>query len=322
MPPHTQRQTSVVPSARRPLPLPVPPIEAETLKSYLRRVTESNLLRPDWLSKLSRKSRFVVDLIEITGFTERSLLSALPELRTPQLIKDWPHLVGLVSKRAGVRSACTHCVAARSRTRNRRQAVTVFACHEELVCLTHQRWVGSYGLRCTAHEQFSVSRCPDIALANLAHRRLIKKWGRGPAFSCFTASLICFSTWAEWPAVCRAPDIQHRKSALGISDDEAPLTPRQIAAWYPNAVALAELILTQRHELVGKRYRSADVLAEGLIRLRSIVPGLSPSGAYDPFRYAILAEPEVLPTEVEVMPGRRNAARHVMDACSALMPNT
>lgn len=323
MPTHTERQTPETLSARRcrrPLPLAVSPIEAETLKSYLQRVTESNLLRPEWLSKLSRKCRFVRELVEITGFSERALVSALPELRTPQTIKDWPHLVGLVSKRAGVRSACVHCIAARTSARNRRPAITVFASHEQLVCPTHQRWVGSSNLKCSANKQFSLGHCPDITHANRAHRSLIRRWGRGPTYSCFIAALVCFHTWSDWPVVRRAPDICRRRAALGISDDEPPLTARQIAAWYPNAVDLAEIIMAARHELVGSQYGFANVLAEGLTQLQSVVPGLSPSGAADPFRYAILAELEWPPTEVEVMPGRHNASRRVPDTGRVFIP--
>ena len=139
---------------RQRLPVPVSPMCSETLNSYLRRVTDQNLLRPGWLSQLSRQPHFVADLVELTGLTERGLVAALPELRTPHAVKRWPHLVGHVSKRAGIRSACRHCAAAQ--TQSRSQAVTVFASHEQVLCTVHQQWTGSSALRCDAQQQFSV----------------------------------------------------------------------------------------------------------------------------------------------------------------------
>ena len=111
--------------SQRRLPVPLSPMKSETLKSYLRRLTDQNLLRPGWLPRLARHRHFVADLVELTGFTERGLVAALPELRTPQAVERWPHLVGHVSKRASTRSARTHCAAAK--THGRTEVVTVFA---------------------------------------------------------------------------------------------------------------------------------------------------------------------------------------------------
>lgn len=304
MPPPTELQPTLAVSSRQyrqRLPLPVSPMGSETLNSYLRRVTERNLLRTGWLSQLSRQPHFVADLIELTGLTERGLVTALPELRNLQVLQRWPHLVGRASKQAGIRYACTHCVA--TRTRSRAQAVTVFASHEQVLCTVHQQWTGSSELKCAPHEQFSVRTCPDIADANRAHLGLIRRWGRGSAYSCFTAAVTCFSMWSGWPAVSRAPDIKQRRERLDIPHDAPPLTPRQVAAWYPSAVALTEIIVSLRHE-GPKRGRSsaAKVVAKGLVQLHNVVPGLSPSGASDPFRQAILAELHTPPSEVEVAP--------------------
>ncbi|SIN58724.1 Uncharacterised protein [Mycobacteroides abscessus subsp. abscessus] len=63
---------------RQRLPVPVSPMCSETLNSYLRRVTDQNLLRPGWLSQLSRQPHFVANLVELTGLTERGLVAAAP----------------------------------------------------------------------------------------------------------------------------------------------------------------------------------------------------------------------------------------------------
>lgn len=159
-------------------------MKSETLKSYLRRLTDQNLLRPGWLPRLARHRHFVADLVELTGFTERGLVAALPELRTPQAVERWPHLVGHVSKRASTRSACTHCAAAK--THGRTEVVTVFASHEQVICTAHQQWTGSSALRFPVQEQFSVRNCVDVSDAHREHLQLIRRWGRGP---CIAASL-------------------------------------------------------------------------------------------------------------------------------------
>jgi len=303
-----ERSSTVAEGVRRGrqrLPVPVSPMCSETMNSYLRRVTDQNLLRPGWLSQLSRQPHFVANLVELTGLTERGLVAALPELRTPHAIKRWPHLIGHVSQRAGIRSACRHCAAAQ--TQSRSQAVTVFASHEQVLCAVHQQWTGSSALRCDAQQQFSVRLCPDIARAHRQHRSLIRRWGRGPTYSGFTAAVTCFSVWSGCPAVSRAPDIQQRRRRLGVPEEAPSTLPRQAAAWYPSAVALTDVIISLRHKAAeGRKSPAATVIAEGLVRLQSIIPGLSPSGASDPFRQAVLGELHTPPDEVEVVPSNRS----------------
>lgn len=308
MPLDAERSSTVPEGARhgrQRLPVPVSPMCSETLNSYLRRVTEQNLLRPGWLSQLSRQPHFVADLVELTGLTERGLVAALPELRTPHAITRWPHLAGHVSTRAGSRSACKHCAA--SQTQHRNQAVTVFASHEQVLCCRHQQWTGSPVLECSPQQQFSVRNCPDIAGANRQHRGLIRRWGRGSTYSCFTAAVTCFSLWSSWPAVYRAPDIQRRRERLDVRDEAPPTTPRHAATWYPCAVALTDVIISLRHEATkGRRSSAAKVVENGLIQLQGIVPGLSSSGASDPFRQALLGELHTPPDEVEVVSSNRS----------------
>lgn len=308
MPLHPDRSSTVpkcVRRGRQRLPVPVSPMSSETLNSYLGRVTDQNLLRLGWLSQISRQPHFVADLAELTGLTERGLVAALPELRTPQAIERWPYLVGHVSRHAGIRFACRHCAAALTRTRSR--AVTVFASHEQVLCSVHQQWTGSSVLKCEFQQQFSVRNCPDIAVAHRQHRGLIRRWGRGSTYSCFTAAVTCFSLWSGWPAVYRAPDIRRRRERLDVCDEDPPTAPRHAATWYPCAVELTDVIISLRHEAAkGRRSSAAKVVEKGHIQLQGIVPGLSSSGASDPFRQAILGELHTPPDEVEVAPSSRS----------------
>lgn len=172
----------------RQLPLQVRPIAAETLECYLARVCARNLLAVTSLQKFSRRPGFRGTLAEFTGYSERRLASALPELREPSDVELWPHLVGKPSKNAKVRPACTFCVAARL---GEQRHIPVFASHEQLICATHQRWVGNAEIGRNHEQQFSIMICPDILRANRAHTRLIQRWGRGLARASFDSAFTC-----------------------------------------------------------------------------------------------------------------------------------
>ncbi|WP_100521044.1 hypothetical protein [Mycobacteroides abscessus] len=270
------------------LPVQIAPITAETLVSYLQRLTDRNLLRPQWLSELSHQPHFGTTLAQLTGLSEKHLASALPELRSTGTVQMWPHLIGQVSAGAGSRPACTHCAAAR--TGDRTTLVTVFACHEQLICHSHRRWIGCPDLKCTPTAQFSLQHCPDIVTANRQHQRLIKQWGRGPVRASFVAAVRCFSLWARWPVVIRAPDISTRWARLGITQQAQPLGPAEVAAWYPNAVAVTQIILSHRRHVLTAELTRPAIVASALTQLHEVIAGLSPGGAADPFRQAIFGE--------------------------------
>lgn len=283
---------------RRCLPIPLSPIESETLRSYLRRLTDTNLLKPQHLFSLSRQPKFLDTLRDRTGLTERQLVSALPEVRSSATLERWPHLIGRPSAKAGTRPACTHCIVRRLGREG--CTITVFASHEQLVCHTHRRWLGSAELKCPAPNQFSVARCPDIAVANRKHRVLIQKWGREFVRASFADAVACMSTWARWSVVTQATDISHRWAQLGVREDLTPLEPPEIAAWYPNAVAITEIILAQNHRYSTAGSMSQDIINDGIARLQGVIAGLLPSGAWDPFRRAIVTDyREISGQEVE-----------------------
>jgi hypothetical protein len=75
----------------------------------------------------------------------------------------------------------------------------------------------------------------------------------------------------------QAEDIKYRWSQLGIRKESTPLEPPEFASWYPNAVSLTEVILTQRQQISTAGALTRDIAADGMARLQEIIPGLSPS---------------------------------------------
>lgn len=289
---------------------------AETLHSYLDRVTDQNFLRPGLLRDLAKGAGFAATLSTLTGYSKRHLVFALPELRTPASMRMYPQLAGEVSSCAGKRPACQQCVAARLGTDER---VTVFASHEQLICPTHRRWLGNGALKCPRPHQFSIEACPEITAANLQHKRMITNWGRGPTHASFLDAVTCLSTWSRWPIVMNAPDIRQRWDSLGITDETPPLSPAEIAAWYPNAVSLTRLILIQRQEIKNARKMNRDIAITSVERLRrEIIEGLATSGAFDPYRYALTSDRIEPDTEVEA-PARPPKLTH--DSAQRLNPD-
>lgn len=119
--------------------------------------------------------------------------------------------------------------------------------------------------------------------ANVRHRRLITKLGRAPVLAAFRDAVVCLVAWSRWPVVLRAPDIAERWTHLGITEEMRPNTPREVAAWYPNAVALAALILSQVREVDLAGGMTLDIAARGVERLRAeVIGGLIPGGAWNP----------------------------------------
>lgn len=293
--PRAAHNAGPVPCRR--LPLQIRPMTAETLRSYLGRVERANYLSPNRLQAQSRTPGFLSALSASTGYSEHHLVAALPELRTRDVLTAWPHLIGEVSASAGTRPACTLCVATRLRANER---VVVFTTHEQLICATHHRWLGNDWLQCSREEQFSVAACPDVEVAHRKHRILIKRQGRESVKASFFDAATCLSKWSRWPATVRVKDIRRRWTQFGITDEDQPLTPREVAAWYPNAVSLTEVILLLRQQKRAAGRMTQEIWDQGIKLLqRVVVPGLTPSGASDPFRYAITNDRERSDKEVE-----------------------
>jgi hypothetical protein len=282
----------------RQLSISIRPFTAETISSYLGRISDRNLLRASATARIAKSPQRLQVLAAMTGLGEQHLVSALPELRSLEALQTWPHLLGEVSAAAGARSACTSCVSARSSG----EKVTVFAKHEDLICPTHRRWLGSQELKCGSDEQFLLRDCVEVAAANVRHKLLISRWGRGQVRACFYDAMGCMTRWARWPLLIYSEPIRRRWRALGITEDDRPLLPREVASLYPNAVALTELILQQRKEIAEAGRLTPLITHRGrAVLLRDIV-GFSTDGAWDNFHIALLADRPEPDNEVEQMP--------------------
>lgn len=282
----------------RRLLVPVKPMPAETLHSYLYRVTEENHLFPGWLPRLAKKPGLLLKLAVLTGYSDHQLVAMLPELRSPFHLRYWPHLIDTPSARASSRAPCGHCQAVRLGGID--AAVSVYATHEQVICHRHHRWIGTHRIKCAVHEQFSIASCPEIITANRHHTRLITQWGRGPTRACFDDAMQCMMAWSRWTTVVADPDIQRRWKLLGVTEETPPLRPPEIAAFYPNAVALTELILKLRHRIAGAGRMTTEIAAYSVEMLSTmVIAGLTPSGAGDPFRQALTDERPEPATEAE-----------------------
>jgi hypothetical protein len=279
------------------LPITVAPLNGETLPSYLKALTRRNYLRPGWLTQQVRGAEGAPRLARLTGYPTAHLISALPALRTPASLHRHPHLLGTASARAPTRPACRRCLAAHRRAG---EAVTVHAGHQQVLCTRHRRWLGAGLLHCPAAQQFSIGLCPEILRAHRWHRILLRRWGAGPTAAAFTDAWVCVSQWSRWPAVTADPGVQSRWQAFGITDVDRPLGPREVAALYPNTVALTGLLLDQRRQIAAEGAVTAEIMQHGLaILARRVFTGLQPGGAADLFRHAVLAQRPDPDTELE-----------------------
>lgn len=99
------------------------------------------------------------------------------------------------------------------------------------------------------------------------------------------------------------PGLRHRRAALGLGHDGAPLSPPDIAAWYPNAVKLTQLILHQRRDVAAAGRMTREIAQRGQDWLAThVIVGLRPSGAWDVYRRTIGSQPFDGDSEVEQAP--------------------
>ncbi|WP_411815453.1 hypothetical protein [Gordonia sp. SND2] len=264
-----------------PLPFRVRPLQCETTKSFRERIATRNHISASAWPLNSRGSELKSVLARLASIKPVALVTALPELRSASDIAEYPHLAGMVAASAPIRPACQLCVAARD---SQAAGATVFASHEQVICYRHSRWTGGGTLRCSANEQFSVSSVPEVPSANVRHHRLIARFGRGAVHTTFHDALSAMLYWHDWSVFARDPGISHRRQALGLPPDIHGHNPRDIAAWYPNAVAMTELVLRQILAIRATSAPDPDLLAAGLQEFEdSVIAGLRPSGANNPF---------------------------------------
>ncbi|MCP2178117.1 TniQ protein [Williamsia maris] len=293
------------------LPIPLPPLSNETLDSYLPRLAQRNYLaRSGGLFKL-RGTELRLALHQLTGVSDIGLATALPQVRFSEDRERWPHLNLAVSARAPIRPACRLCAA----TRGTGSDTKVFASHEQVICQQHRRWVGAGILKCSADQQFSIAPVGEVSRANVRHQHLIKTYGRGSTHQRFHDAVAALMHWHDWPIFARDPRIQQRRNQLRIQAASSTRDPRDVAAWYPNAVAFTALLLSYDRASEGHTgMQRRETLRSAVDRFElDVVVGLRPSGATSPFIALLLANDRQATTnehaEVEVADGRRHRCR-------------
>jgi hypothetical protein len=230
----------------RRLPRTLPPLLNETLGSYLHRLAHANRLSGEALqthlvNNIKGAPVTAQQLAVVTGYPVTTLRYAMLELSSPSELARM-RVTG--RPRPGVRHQrpCRCCAA-------RRGAVwwtSVWTTHEDVVCLEHQRWIGT---PFTDGDQPHLARQPDILQANRRHRRLIKRHGREPVrFAIIDATHIC-EQWRDrdW----RDKAFQRRMNIFRDRAPDTPVTGPQVgAATYPEIVALARLLVSPywRHQ--------------------------------------------------------------------------
>lgn len=112
-----------------------------------------------------------------------------------------------------------------------------------------------------------------------AHRKhciLIKRRDRESGKAGFFERVTRLWKWSRWLAVVRAEDIRPRWAQLGVAEEDPPLSPREVAAWHPNAAFPAEVILSLRQQMRGAGRMAQEIWAESIALPQSeVVPGLA-----------------------------------------------
>lgn len=162
----------------RRLPIPLPPVKNETIRSYIARLATVNHVEFDALDdlvsvgkrrKYSTRQRPVDPsrLSQITGYSSDRLSQALPDMQ--QDVRD-----RLIQEPA--QSACPRCA-----RRHRGGQVKVYLPQHHHVCVRHSIWFGSLGPATSGWAQprgpVDVSALPVIRSSQRRHHRLVHRHG-------------------------------------------------------------------------------------------------------------------------------------------------
>jgi hypothetical protein len=229
----------------RRLPRPVPPVQDETIVSYVGRLAVHNYLAPgDLLNHLKEFDRrlpypsIALDsLAAITGLPERSLAYALPETRSPTAAyglreQVGPTTVGGLNRQ---RPLCRLCAA----TKGISATVMVWACCHRNVCLRHNLWVGQ-GVQ-DYQDQLDVADLPEIPQAQVEHRKLIRRFSQARV-EFFYADACEIEQWAS-RNICTVARSNDRRNRLLARERRATLPwPYHYATQYPETVRILGVI--------------------------------------------------------------------------------
>lgn len=174
-------------------PRRVAPFPNEYLSCYLRRLGEANGLPNNEfgirVTKAAIPAREAVEAL--TGLPERTLVFALPELRTPDDVTTYPALRGSPAA-VGASTCCPFCAGRRGLAR----PVQVWATHEQVLCRRHRVWTGGPVLTSSDRwPRIDISALPDVLRAHRRHQRLIPRFGREPVRHAFEDASYLVHEW-------------------------------------------------------------------------------------------------------------------------------
>jgi hypothetical protein len=236
----------------RPLPRRVSPVQDETISSFLHRLALANHIRGDELQAylvIRRRKRWTPvrlpdvslrALSVLSGHAPLCLAHALPDIRPQLADQSALQVIGrtTVNGPNRTRPACRRCMAAKGITTE----VTVWARHDQNVCLRHQLWVGQGVVR--PEDQVDVADLPEIARAQTRHRNLIRRHGLGRVRYFHRAAEKIIKWSPELPSHTGR---WNRRRHLFIRENAERLPwSYDAAACYPEVVALLS-VLTSPH---------------------------------------------------------------------------
>lgn len=238
----------------RPLPVHIPLVAAETLKSYLARLAAANHLdlhdlrghlgmrsatRPPELDRLST----------LTGHSPQTLATVLADAC------PLPGRTRLSPLRG--RPACRHC------TRRRGIPTDVECVAVDLrACRRHRRWLG--GLTDPVGDQYDLTGLPEVAVAQRRHHHLVHRRGATPVRAAVGAAATIIDGWNDH-GVLAGRQQRCTESCLtnsrGLSGVGWPAEKRLRAMLnYPDVVTLAALLADPRWSVHASADRRQDRL--------------------------------------------------------------
>ncbi|TDO27658.1 TniQ protein [Kribbella sp. VKM Ac-2527] len=241
-----------------PLPRRLPPVQGETTLSYVDRLAKANhldsrnligYLNPELTGTRGLQRRFDISLdvlAAVTGIPTAHLAQALPEIRPqhPDLHTTGQAAAGRPNR---TQPACRRCMAAK----NIQTTVAIWAHPDHNICPRHHLWIGHGVIDPT--DQVEVAQLPEIPRAQVRHRNLIRRHGRGRVepFYEHARAVIDWSTnlpcdtgrWnrmdyfvAREQAKTASSPLRKRRLSLARSHD--------YAAYYPEVIDLLSILVS------------------------------------------------------------------------------
>jgi hypothetical protein len=233
-----------------PLPVPVSPVNGETLVSFLGRLAAANRTSPDalldvlppWFRVKTRwhDDRWQHDKFAPWADDAAATLALISGTDIAAIRNALPAFGAGSGQPARAGTACRQCTAAR----RVHQPVPVHLPAHHRVCLRHGIWLSRPGT-----PQFSVSECPGIIAAEHRARRLLRH--------CTTEQLIYASIRATQPAAAQPssrPAWKQRMQALIMSNPRAVIEqcPAELvtAASYPDTITTAASMIAMNRTTI------------------------------------------------------------------------